>query len=167
MSASSGSYYLPNPSPWPIITSAGLFVLALGTVLFLNNLGAGPWLMLAGAAIIIYMMFRWFGQVIGESESGAYNAQVDLSFRWACPGSSSPRSCSSPLSSAHCSMRARSRCLCSAPMSCCGLGFDVCGRPAARKGNPFTPMGAWGIPAINTLILLTSGGNRDLATGAC
>src|SRR3972149_11124268 len=82
MSASSGSYYLPNPSPWPIITSAGLFTLALGFVLFMNNLGAGPWLMLGGAAIIVYMMFRWFGQVIGESESGAYNEQVDRSFRW-------------------------------------------------------------------------------------
>ena len=38
--------------------------------------------MLAGAAVIIFMMFRWFGQVIGESESGTYNAQVDMSFRW-------------------------------------------------------------------------------------
>ena len=48
----------------------------------MNNVGAGPWVMLTGAAIIVYMMFRWFGQVIGESESGTYNEQVDRSFRW-------------------------------------------------------------------------------------
>jgi len=157
MSASSGSYYLPNPSPWPIITSAGLFTLALGTVLFMNNLGAGPWLMLAGAAIIIYMMFRWFGQVIGESESGAYNQQVDLSFRWGMSwfifsevmffaaffgALFYVRQITLPLLGAD---------------ELLWPGFDGVWPTAGPKGNPFTPMGAWGIPAINTLILLTSG----------
>jgi len=157
MSASSGSYYLPNPSPWPIITSAGLFTLALGTVLFMNNLGAGPWLMLAGAAIIIYMMFRWFGQVIGESESGAYNAQVDLSFRWGMSwfifsevmffaaffgALFYARQITLPLLGAD---------------ELLWPGFDGVWPSSGPKGNPFTPMGAWGIPAINTLILLTSG----------
>lgn len=82
MSAANGSYYLPSPSPWPAITSAGLFTLALGFILFMNSIAAGPWLMLVGAAVIVYMMIRWFGQVIDESEGGLYNKQVDLSFRW-------------------------------------------------------------------------------------
>ena len=74
MSTANSNYYLPNPSAWPVVTSAGLFSLALGFVLFMNSIGAGPWLMTLGAAIIILMMFRWFGQVIGESEAGTYNA---------------------------------------------------------------------------------------------
>ena len=82
MSTANGNYYLPNPSPWPVITSAGLFCLALGFVLTMNSVGAGPWVMLTGTAIIVYVMFRWFGQVIAESESGTYNQQVDRSFRW-------------------------------------------------------------------------------------
>jgi len=82
MSTANSHYYLPNPSAWPIITSAGLFSLALGLILLMNNIAAGPWIMLFGAAIIVLMMFRWFGQVIGESESGTYNEQVDRSFRW-------------------------------------------------------------------------------------
>ena len=157
MSASSGSYYLPNPSPWPVITSAGLFTLALGTVLFMNNIGAGPWLMLTGAAIIIYMMFRWFGQVIGESESGAYNAQVDLSFRWGMSwfifsevmffaaffgALFYVRQITLPLLGAD---------------ELLWPGFDGVWPTSGPQGNPFNPMGAWGIPAINTLILLTSG----------
>ncbi len=157
MSASSGSYYLPNPSPWPVITSAGLFTLALGTVLFMNNIGAGPWLMLTGAAIIIYMMFRWFGQVIGESESGAYNPQVDLSFRWGMAwfifsevmffaaffgALFYARQITLPLLGA---------------TELLWPGFDGVWPSSGPQGNPFTPMGAWGIPAINTLILLTSG----------
>jgi cytochrome c oxidase subunit III len=78
---SGNNYYLPNPSPWPVITSAGLFGLALGAVLAMNSVAVGPWLMAIGGALVVYMMFRWFGQVIGESEGGQYNAQVDVSFR--------------------------------------------------------------------------------------
>ena len=81
MSGAPGSYYLPNPSAWPIIGSIGLFTLALGFVFLLNDVGAGPWIMLCGAAIILYMMAGWFGAVIGESESGQYNDHVDVSFR--------------------------------------------------------------------------------------
>jgi cytochrome c oxidase subunit 3 len=157
MSASSGSYYLPSPSPWPVITSAGLFTLALGTVLFINSVSAGSWLMLAGASTIIYMMFRWFGQVVGESESGTYNHQVDLSFRWGMSwfifsevmffaaffgALFYARQISLPLL---------------AETELLWPGFDGVWPSSGPKGNPFTPMAAWGIPAINTLILLTSG----------
>ena len=37
--------------------------------------------MLAGFATLIFMITGWFGTVIGESQSGLYNAQVDKSFR--------------------------------------------------------------------------------------
>jgi cytochrome c oxidase subunit 3 len=157
MSASSGSYYLPNPSPWPILTSAGLFTLALGFVLFLNNLGAGPWLMLGGASLIIYMMFRWFGQVIGESEAGTYNHQVDLSFRW---GMSwfifSEVMFFAAFFGALFYVRQITLPMLGADETL-WPGFDGVWPSSGPKGNPFTPMGAWGIPAINTLILLTSG----------
>ena len=32
--------------------------------------------------ILFYMFFGWFATVIGESEGGAYNERVDISFRW-------------------------------------------------------------------------------------
>jgi len=37
--------------------------------------------MIAGAGVIVLMMFAWFGQVATESEAGKYDAQVDTSFR--------------------------------------------------------------------------------------
>ncbi len=157
MAASSGSYYLPNPSPWPAITSAGIFTLALGFVLFMNKLGAGPWLMLAGAGILAYVMFRWFGQVIGESESGSYNKQVDLSFRWGMSwfifsevmffaaffgALFYVRQLSGPWIGAN---------------ELLWPGYEFAWPTSGPKGEAFTPMAAWGIPALNTLILLTSG----------
>ena len=37
-----GSYYLPEPSAWPVITSAAIFVLALGYLLYRHRPGAAP-----------------------------------------------------------------------------------------------------------------------------
>jgi len=157
MAATSGSYYLPNPSPWPILMSAGLFTLALGFILLMNSVGAGPWLMLAGAAILITIMFRWFGQVIGESESGKYNDQVDLSYRWSMSwfifsevmffaaffgALFYVRQFAGPWLGDN---------------ELLWPGYDYKWPTSGPQGAPFTPMGAWGIPAINTLILLTSG----------
>ena len=82
MSQAAGGYYLPHGTKWPIMGSIGIFTLLLGFSLLLNDSGIGPTLMVIGAAVIVLMMFLWFGQVIGESESGKYNHEVDVSFRY-------------------------------------------------------------------------------------
>ncbi|MCC5795093.1 MAG: cytochrome c oxidase subunit 3 [Chromatiales bacterium] len=74
-------YYVPHDTRWPLIGSVGLFVLFLGVSLWLNETAGGPIVVLLGAAIVIYMVVAWFAEVIRESESGLYNAQVDKSFR--------------------------------------------------------------------------------------
>jgi len=79
--SSSGGYYLPDPSPYPIIGSIGMFTLFLGFALLLHEYSAGGVLMALGVAVIILMMFLWFGKVARESESGLYNTGVDTSFR--------------------------------------------------------------------------------------
>lgn len=84
MSQASGGYYLPEPSKWPIIGSIGLFTILFGFGSALPH-GEGAvgdlTVMYIGMAILVYMLFGWFGQVIRESESGVYNSQVDISFR--------------------------------------------------------------------------------------
>ena len=82
MSSQSGGYYLPEPSRWPIVGSIGLFFLALGAVFTMNAVSGGWYIVLVGAIVMTYMLFGWFGTVIRESESGKYNKQVDVSFRW-------------------------------------------------------------------------------------
>ena len=61
--------------------SIGLFTLLGGFAMLLNGSSSASWLMVVGTVILVVMMIGWFGTVIGESESGTYNAQVDLSFR--------------------------------------------------------------------------------------
>ena len=57
-------YHVPQPMPWPIMGSTALFCLALGGV-FVMNASSGGWVGMAlGLMILLYMMFRWFGDVI-------------------------------------------------------------------------------------------------------
>ena len=75
-------YYVPQPSYWPITGSCALLLMAFGAAAWFNAYAMGPWLVLAGFAVLLTMMFGWFGAVIGESEHRLYNKKVDLSFRW-------------------------------------------------------------------------------------
>ena len=168
MSASNGDYYLPDPSPWPLVASVGLFVLAGGFVMLLNDFNIAPWVMLAGGLIIAFMMFGWFGVVVLESEGGRYNAHVDISFRmgmlWFIFSEVMffggffgalfyLRNLAIPWLS---------------ETDLLWMGFDA-GWPTAGPMGPeviaadtqagagqFSTIGAWGIPIWNTLILLTS-----------
>ncbi|MBT8092068.1 MAG: cytochrome c oxidase subunit 3 [Gammaproteobacteria bacterium] len=74
-------YYIPHGSSWPIVGSAGLLLLMVGVSSWLNGAELGFYVMLSGFAVLIFMITGWFGTVIGESQSGLYNAQVDKSFR--------------------------------------------------------------------------------------
>jgi cytochrome c oxidase subunit III len=76
------SYFLPGPSFWPLIASISLFLLAGGFTMVLNKIAMGKPLMIAGGLTLVYLLFGWFKEVIGESVSKFYNKQVDKSFRW-------------------------------------------------------------------------------------
>jgi cytochrome c oxidase subunit 3 len=77
----SDKYYIPHGSKWPAIGAVTLFVTMLGTAAVLNGSSLGPWIAYLGLAGVAYMFFGWFGTVIDESQRGLYNAGVDRSFR--------------------------------------------------------------------------------------
>lgn len=79
--APSEKYYVPHGSPWPIIGSLSLFTTVSGVALWLNHVMAGPWIMTAGLLLLFFMFAGWFGAVIQESEARLYNQAVDRSFR--------------------------------------------------------------------------------------
>ncbi|OQW94100.1 MAG: cytochrome c oxidase subunit 3 [Beggiatoa sp. IS2] len=77
-----GHYYIPHPSPWPIVGSTALFFTAIGMVNFIHGSPSGIPLLGIGTVILLIMMFGWFRTVINESIAGHYSSQVDKSFRW-------------------------------------------------------------------------------------
>lgn len=74
-------YYVPTGSYWPILGSVGMAALLGGFASSLHGSGMGTGVMVLGFAIIIFMVFGWMGQVVDESEAKIYNLQVDMSFR--------------------------------------------------------------------------------------
>ena len=75
-------YYIPAPSQWPVVGSIAMVFTMFGAAMVVNRNPVG-WIGLAiGLATLIYMMFGWFGAVSAESERGSYNRNVDVSFRW-------------------------------------------------------------------------------------
>jgi len=78
-------YYVPAQSPWPFVGAVGLFFIAVGAGLTVMQMGkeasSGQYILLAGVAVILYMLFGWFKNVIDESMAGLYSKQLDISFR--------------------------------------------------------------------------------------
>jgi cytochrome c oxidase subunit 3 len=73
-------YYVPHSSHWPIFGSITLFVLMWGAVSLLND-WSSAWSLLPGAVLLFALFFGWFRVVIDENQRGVYNLDVDKSFR--------------------------------------------------------------------------------------
>ncbi|MBE0420090.1 MULTISPECIES: cytochrome c oxidase subunit 3 [Pseudoalteromonas] len=78
-------YYVPDQSPWPIVGAVALFFIAVGAALTVMSAGkeggSGIYILYAGIAVLLYMLFSWFKNVIDEAGKGLYSAQMDRSFR--------------------------------------------------------------------------------------
>jgi cytochrome c oxidase subunit 3 len=82
MAQAQGAYYIPHGTHWPILGSIGLSSTVIGAALWINESTAyGKYIMAFGIVCLLSMMFGWFRTVIGESIAGIYNKQVDTSFR--------------------------------------------------------------------------------------
>jgi cytochrome c oxidase subunit 3 len=151
---------VPAASHYSTFLSVGIFMLALGFVFRLNGTPPGIWSMVMGAALIVYVIIGWFGELISENLRGAYTLWEDRSYRigmvwfifsevmfFACffgalyyirqislPELGSYEAMFTPYAK-----------------------FTSAWPSAGPLGDAFMPMHAWGIPAINTMLLLTSG----------
>jgi cytochrome c oxidase subunit 3 len=155
-----GHYFVPSASHYSTFLSVGIFMLALGFIFRLNGIPPGIWSILFGAALIVYVIIGWFGELISENLRGAYTGWEDRSYRigmvwfifsevmfFACFFGALYyiRQISLPeLGGYEAALTPYAQ-------------FTSAWPSAGPMGDPFTPMAAWGIPAINTMLLLTSG----------
>jgi cytochrome c oxidase subunit 3 len=165
-----GNYYIPKPSHWPLVASIGLTTTLVGAASWLHTDWYGPYLFTLGLCLLAFMMVGWFGQVIYENQKGRFSLQVDGSFRWGMCWFIFSEVC---FFGAFFGALFFSR-YWSIPL----LGGDLPLHPASHSNlwpdfqaawpvliNPdnrsfvgaYESMGPWGLAAINTLILLTSG----------
>lgn len=82
------TYYVPEKSRLPIAMAIGLAVTVIGAGTMMNHMTAGVedssahWVMFAGFLIIAATMYTWFAKVIAENHSGLYSPQLNRSFVW-------------------------------------------------------------------------------------
>jgi cytochrome c oxidase subunit 3 len=75
-------YYVPQPSRHPAFAAFGLFFLFFGLANWINGADWGMYSFAFGLLWLFGVLFQWFRDSIGESESGQYGRKIDLSFRW-------------------------------------------------------------------------------------
>jgi len=165
VSTTTGGYYFAPPSKWPVVGSTALFFFATGLVLWMNQVEPWGYLNLAvGFAILLSMLFGWFGNVISESEAGMYNKQVDLSYRWSMSWFifSEVMFFAAFFGALFYARVFSVPWLGEVDNALIWQGYDAKWPTAGPylDGNPayaFATMGAWGVPALNTFLLLSSG----------
>lgn len=158
-------YFVPQPTIYPFLLSLGIFLLALGFIQNLNGYKLGTVTMLVGAGTIGYVLYHWFGRVIAENQRGEYREWEDKSFRtgmiWFI---ASEVAFFGAFFGALFYLRMVSVPDLLSQGATHGFtlypeftegSWPLSGR--GPKGPAFTPMGAWGLPAINTALLLSSG----------
>ncbi len=160
------SYYVPHETKLPFLTTVAIVIMFIGAGNYMNGSSTGLAIMLFGLSLIFLMAYVWFSEVVSESEGGIYNDQVDISFRWGMVwfifsevmffaaffgALYYARELSLPWLG--------------------GDGYKITtnvvlwpqfenvwpSNGPTNYGGDFIVMGAGGIPAINTLLLLTSG----------
>ncbi|AUI88442.1 cytochrome c oxidase subunit 3 [Vibrio azureus] len=88
MSNKPESYYVPAQSSWPIVAAFALFLIAVGAGLTVQGIQAeseigtfGKIILILGMLSLLYILAGWFSNVITESLTGKYSAQITRSFR--------------------------------------------------------------------------------------
>ncbi len=163
-------YFVPAQSRWPIVGAIGLGLMAIGGANLLHNKPFAHYIFMAGSLIIAYMMFGWFRDVIVESLSNLYSKQMDRSFRWGMVWFIFSevmffaaffgvlfyaRQLSVPWLGGIGEHGAETHALLWPDFT---AAWPLLNNPNPELfNNPHEAMGPWGLPAINTLILLTSG----------
>jgi len=155
-------YFVPQPSLYPFLLASSLFLLALGFIQILNGFPGGRWVMVAGLFVILLVLYGWFGQVVAESRGGAYREWEDQSFRWGMVWFiASEVAFFTAFFGALFYLRVISVPALGEMEAAHGLtlwpGFRGQWPSGGPSGPAFTPMGAWGVPAVNTALLLSSG----------
>ncbi len=160
-------YFVPGPSFWPLFGGASMLLTMLGAAGWVNGQPWGPYANGLGILCMLTVLYRWFGDAIGESEGGQYGNRIDVSFRWSMSWFIFSEVM---FFAAFFGALFYSRVISLGELSSLDAHFlwpDFAGKwPSvgpAGSVDAFTAMAPFPVPTINTALLLTSGVTLTIA----
>ena len=166
-------YFVPGPSRHPAMAAFGLLFVIMGASQWINGAEWGKYALAFGLVFWLGVLYQWFGDAIAESEGGQYGRKIDLSFRWSMSWFIfSEVMFFGAFFTALWWARAHSvPSLGSLDNALLWPEFKAvwpslaAGATASPAGiiEPFTTMGPFWLPTINTALLLTSGVTLTIA----
>ena len=165
-------YFVPTPSRYPVQVAFGLLLVIYGAGQWVNGAAWAKWVLLVGVVIWLGVLFQWFSTAIGESEGGLYSDRIDVSFRWSMAWFifSEVMFFGAFFGALYWARVHALPMLGNLDHQVLWPDFKAVwpssgGGTASPAGTvePFTTMGPWPLPTINTALLLTSGVTLTIA----
>ncbi|PZX19696.1 cytochrome c oxidase subunit 3 [Palleronia aestuarii] len=73
-------YHILPPSMHPFLAAVGGFIMLFGAVLWMHSIT--PFMFFIGLALVLYVMFAWWSDVIAESNEGDHTPVVRIGLRY-------------------------------------------------------------------------------------
>jgi cytochrome c oxidase subunit III len=166
-------YFVPAPSRHPVMAAIGLFFVILGAGQWVNGHGWGMYSLFGGLLFWAFVLQQWFREAIHESETGLYSDRIDISFRWSMGWFifSEVMFFAAFFGALYWARVYSVPSLGSLENSILWPDFKAiwpstaAGFTAAPGGTvePFSTIGPWPLPTVNTALLLTSGVTLTIA----
>ncbi len=141
-------FHMVEPSPWPIVATIAALTMAVGGIWFMH--GGPPWIFLAGLGILFLSFFGWWRDIIKEAQTGGNHT-----------------------STVQHGLRIGMLLFIISEVMFFAAFFWAYFNASAPLINSvahttwppegITPFHTWGLPFLNTLILLTSGATVTMA----
>ena len=149
MSTAKHPFHLVSPSPWPALGSVGAFVTAVGAVQYMHEQGTTA--LWVGAVLVLLTLIGWWRDVIKEAVvEKAHSERVRLGLRVGM------------------ALFIASEVMFFVAFFW-AFFFNALGINPGLIGWPpdgIEPLATWGLPFVNTLILLSSGATMIIASRA-
>ncbi len=154
-------YFVPGPSRHPFMAGFGMLFVGSGAAGWVNGHAWGPWAFAFGLVWFLFVLKSWFGDAIHESEAGQYSKRIDLSYRWSMSWFifSEVMFFAAFFGALFYARSFATPWLGDLNNKLLWPDFAAVWPSAGPAGlvEPFTVMGPWPIPTINTALLLASG----------
>ncbi len=73
-------YHILQPSIWPFMGAMGAFIMLVGAVLWMGEITPYPFFI--GLAVVLYVMFSWWTEVVDEAHVGDHTPVVTIGLRY-------------------------------------------------------------------------------------